>query len=91
MTRKAARALTQEMRPGNARRLAQALELLHSQGAIHRNLDLWAVVTALSEEPDFRITGFEWSMRIASVESKAKRSTLRATAEACPTVVLSLE
>ncbi len=43
----------------NARRLAEALELLHSQGAIHRNLDPWAVVTALTDEPDFRITGFE--------------------------------
>jgi len=31
----------------NARRLAQALELLHSQGMIHRNLDPWAVVTAI--------------------------------------------
>ena len=54
----------------NARRLAEALELLHSQGAIHRNLDPWAVVTALTEEPDFRITGFEWSMRIAAVGGK---------------------
>jgi hypothetical protein len=50
----------------NARRLAEALELLHSQGAIHRNLDPWAIVTALAEEPDFRITGFEWSMRISA-------------------------
>lgn len=54
----------------NARRLAEALELLHSQGAIHRNLDPWAVVTTLSEEPDFRITGFEWSMRIAAVGAR---------------------
>lgn len=50
----------------NARRLVEGLELLHSQGAIHRNLDTFAVVTALSAEPDFRITGFEWSMRIAA-------------------------
>ena len=54
----------------NARRLAEALDLLHSQGAIHRNLDPWAVVTALTEEPDFRITGFEWSMRIAAVDAR---------------------
>lgn len=57
----------------NARRLAEALELLHSQGAIHRNLDPWAVVTALTEEPDFRITGFEWSMRIANVAGKQRK------------------
>jgi hypothetical protein len=61
----------------NARRLAEALELLHSQGAIHRNLDPWAVVTTLSSEPDFRITGFEWSMRIAAVGAK-KADTLQA-------------
>jgi AAA domain len=54
----------------NARRLAEGLELLHSQGAIHRNLDPWAVVTTLGEESDFRITGFEWSMRIAAVGAK---------------------
>jgi superfamily I DNA and/or RNA helicase len=57
----------------NARRLAEALELLHSQGAIHRDLDPWAVVTALTEEPDFRITGFEWSMRIAGVDTKPSK------------------
>ncbi len=56
----------------NARRLAEALELLHSQGAIHRNLNPWAVITSLSEEPDFRLTGFEWSMRIATVAGKQR-------------------
>jgi AAA domain len=59
----------------NARRLAQALELLHSQGAIHRNLDPWAAVSALTDEPDFRITGFEWSMRIAGVDAKQKKKS----------------
>lgn len=54
----------------NARRLAEALELLHSQGAIHRNLDPWAVITSLTEEPDFRLTGFEWSMRIATIAGR---------------------
>lgn len=57
----------------NARRLAEALELLHSQGVIHRNLDPWAVVTALTPEPDFRITGFEWSMRIVAADAKVGR------------------
>ncbi|HZS53842.1 MAG TPA: AAA domain-containing protein [Bryobacteraceae bacterium] len=57
----------------NARRLAEALELLHSQGAIHRNLDPWAIITSLTDEPDFRITGFEWSMRIATAADKQKK------------------
>jgi serine/threonine protein kinase len=52
----------------NARRLVSALELLHSQGTIHRNIDGWSVVTALGDEPDFRLTGFEWSVRISSMK-----------------------
>ena len=52
----------------NFLRIAQALELLHSQGIIHRNLDPWAVVGTFGDEPDFRLTGVEWSMRLATVE-----------------------
>jgi len=44
------------------------LDLLHSQGAVHRSIDAWSVVTSLGEEPDFRLTGFEWSIRIASIK-----------------------
>jgi AAA domain len=68
-------AVTQPRLPRNRRliwanglRIAQALDLLHSQGIIHRNIDPWAIVTCFAEEPDFRLTGFEWSMRIASVD-----------------------
>jgi serine/threonine protein kinase len=52
----------------NFLRIARALELLHSQGIIHRNLDPWSIVGSFGEEPDFRLTGFEWSMRLATVE-----------------------
>jgi len=48
----------------NLRRLATALEMLHAQGLLHRNLDDWAVLAAGGDEPDFQLTGFEWSMRI---------------------------
>ena len=67
--------LAQPTAPRNRRRLwanvlrvAEALELLHSQGIIHRNVDPWSIVTAFGEQPDFRLTGFEWSMRIATVD-----------------------
>ncbi|MCR5942648.1 hypothetical protein FG152_17750 [Ochrobactrum sp. XJ1] len=53
----------------NILRLADGVELLHSQGTIHRNIDPWSVVTALGEEPDFRLTGFEWSMRIVAIDT----------------------
>lgn len=48
----------------NLRLLARGLETLHAQGLLHRNLDSWSVLTAGGEEPDFQLTGFEWSMRI---------------------------
>jgi hypothetical protein len=52
----------------NGLRIAKALDLLHSQGIIHRNVDPWAIVTSFTDEADFRLTGFEWSMRIASFD-----------------------
>ncbi|WP_262031053.1 AAA domain-containing protein [Microvirga sp. Mcv34] len=53
----------------NILRLVNGVELLHSQGTIHRNIDPWSVVTALGDEPDFRLTGFEWSMRIVAADA----------------------
>lgn len=50
----------------NIARVARGLEILHSQGLIHCNLDGWAILTAGASEPDFELTGFEWSMRIAT-------------------------
>lgn len=56
----------------NIGRLVDAIKLLHSQGIIHRNVDAWSVVTALDDAPDFRLTGFEWTMRIASIREGAR-------------------
>lgn len=53
----------------NAKRAAEALELLHAQGVIHRNIDNWALITDFGEQPDFRLTGFEWSMRLTAADS----------------------
>jgi hypothetical protein len=67
----------------NLNLLCFGLEALHSQGLLHRNLDSWAVVTTGSVEPDFQLTGFEWSMRIVSVEraklGNSKNLTLQNT------------
>ncbi len=54
----------------NILRLVQGVELLHSQGIIHRNIDPWSVITTLGDEPDFQLTGFEWSMRVAAIDAK---------------------
>jgi len=55
----------------NLKRLALGLEALHAQGLLHRNLDAWAVLTAGGSEPDFQLTGFEWSMRITDRTSRS--------------------
>lgn len=56
----------------NFLRLAKGIELLHLQGLLHRNLNTWSVLTADSMEPDFQLTGFEWSMRIVGLDTSAK-------------------
>ncbi|MBU9439319.1 hypothetical protein KTE91_30030 [Burkholderia multivorans] len=50
----------------NLDRIASGLSLLHVQGLLHRNLDQWAILTSGEEEPDFQLSGFEWSVRLSS-------------------------
>ncbi|BBN90132.1 AAA domain-containing protein [Azospira sp. I09] len=57
----------------NLKLLAHGLETLHAQGMLHRSIDAWSVLTAGGSEPDFQLTGFEWTMRIASVEGVSNR------------------
>ena len=57
---------------GNLRRIAFGLEMLHSQGLLHRNLTTWSVLTACGDEPDFQLTGFEWSMRLVASDDQAR-------------------
>lgn len=56
----------------NLRRIASALDVLHSQGLIHNNLDAWSVLTSGDVEPDFLLTGFEWSMRLMGSPTESK-------------------
>ncbi|HEX7388072.1 MAG TPA: AAA domain-containing protein [Castellaniella sp.] len=56
----------------NFLRLAKGLDLLHLQGLLHRNLNTWSVLTADTNEPDFQLTGFEWSMRIVGLNASDK-------------------
>ena len=60
----------------NVKRIATGLAILHSQGVLHRRLDDWAVFTDGSDQPDFQLGGFEWSIRLADVEAKKKRRRL---------------
>jgi len=54
----------------NLRRVAVGLSILHTQGLLHRNLDEWAIYTDAGEAPDFQLSGFEWSIRLAGVAGK---------------------
>lgn len=54
-------------------RLSEGLAILHSQGMLHRNIDAWSVLTSVSDEPDFLLTGFEWSIRLTSASAAGTR------------------
>ncbi|MGN7734732.1 AAA domain-containing protein [Ensifer sp. 22564] len=49
----------------NLSQIAFALEILHDQGLLHRNIDQWSILASGGSEPDFQLTGFEWSLRLA--------------------------
>ncbi|MER9944793.1 AAA domain-containing protein [Mesorhizobium sp. M0092] len=49
----------------NFRRVVWALGIVHAQGLVHGNIDPNAIMTEGAEEPDFQLTGFEWSLRVA--------------------------
>lgn len=60
----------------NLDRIARGLEILHNQGLLHCNLDAWSVLTTGGVDPDFQLTGFEWSLRLAGGgDRKARGAT----------------
>lgn len=67
----------------NLARIASGLETLHAQGLLHRNLDAWSILTTGGDEPDFQLTGFEWSIRLmgAAVEKNLSRASERSPGE----------
>jgi hypothetical protein len=48
----------------NVRRLVKAVGILHAHGIVHRNICSDSVFTALTDLPDFQLSGFEWSIRL---------------------------
>jgi hypothetical protein len=53
----------------NFRRLVRALGLLHAQGLVHGHISADVIFTHGSEEPDFKLSGFEWSLWFAAPPS----------------------
>ncbi|KRB07025.1 AAA domain-containing protein [Lysobacter sp. Root690] len=56
----------------NIKRLVQGLGALHGQGLLHRNVDRWAVLTDGGFDPDFQLTGFEWSIRLTGIQGNIR-------------------
>ena len=67
----------------NMRRISAGIQTLHDQGLVHRNINDWAILATGGSEPDFQLTGFEWSIRIAGVTTAiaSKRKRRRKSAE----------
>lgn len=62
----------------NLKRIALGLEALHGEGMLHRDLDAWSILSAQDEEPDFQLTGFEWSMRLVTSAARGKGALRKA-------------
>jgi hypothetical protein len=68
----------------NLHRVANGLEILHNQGLLHRNLDTWSILASLGDEPDFQLTGFEWSLRLMSAAAPKGKSKALPSGSAQP-------
>lgn len=60
----------------NLARLGQAVGLLHAQGMIHGRLGPSVVMTGGGRVPDFKLTGFEWSLWLAAPSPSDGRAAL---------------
>ncbi len=54
----------------NMRRIVVALGIIHAQGLLHGQLDANAILTEALDEPDFKLSGFEWSLWLSSDQPK---------------------
>ncbi|MGO8080498.1 AAA domain-containing protein [Rhizobium leguminosarum] len=54
-------------------RIAEALSILHAEGTIHRSLSPSSVFVGPDGQGDFRLSGFEWSLRVAGSEGVAAK------------------
>lgn len=50
----------------NVRRLVTALGIVHAQGLVHGKLSADVIMTDASDDPDFQLGGFEWSLWVSA-------------------------
>lgn len=65
----------------NIQRLVQALGIVHAQGLVHGKINMDAVMTEAREDPDFQLTGFEWSLWLSAGRSELSQARLNASGE----------
>ncbi len=58
-------------------RVAEALSILHAEGTLHRALSPAAVFVGPEGQGDFRLSGFEWSLRVAGRDGATARVAQR--------------
>lgn len=63
----------------NIRRVAGALGIVHGQGLVHGNLTADVIMTEASDEPDFQLGGFEWSLWLHDETGEQARARVRST------------
>lgn len=54
-------------------RIADALAILHREGTLHRSLSPLSVFVSPDGQGEFRLSGFEWSLRLAGPDSGASK------------------
>jgi serine/threonine protein kinase len=54
-------------------RIAEAISVLHNEGTLHRAISSASVFTTPDGAADFRLSGFEWSLRVASSDQAASK------------------
>lgn len=66
----------------NLKRLVDALGIVHAQGLVHGGITCDSVMTEAAEEPDFQLTGFEWSLWLTADRADRLHAKLNAAAQA---------
>jgi hypothetical protein len=57
-------------------RLVVALGIVHAQGLVHGQLSADTVMTEGADEPDFQLTGFEWSLWVGADRAERAQAKL---------------
>lgn len=66
----------------NIRRLVDALGIVHAQGLVHGQISTDSVMTEASEDPDFQLTGFEWSLWLTADKADRAQAKLNSAGQA---------